>query len=135
MTFERSEDYAAIRTLLTEPRCVRRMAGGAPSPELPADLAQPGIEYVLARDGAEAVAVFVLVDGEVHFCFSPAAWGTTRPIAQGFLQWVWTHTDRRHLLGPVPAHNRLAIRLARAVGFTVCGKANGLVLLEIRKPQ
>lgn len=96
-----------------------------------------GIEYILAKEDSEPVAVFLLVTGlwplapaEVHFCFVPAAWGRTRPIAIAFLEWVWKNTAHTRLLGPVPAHNRLARRLAIACGF----EPGPEQVLEIRKP-
>lgn len=98
-----------------------------------------GIEYILATDGG-AIAVFLLAsrgaDTEVHFCFSPEVWGHTKPIAIAFLEWVWANTSHVRLLGPVPSHNRLALRLAMACGFTDTGHppATGHWLLEIRKP-
>lgn len=96
----------------------------------------PGFEFVLATEDAKALAVFVVVDGdEVHFCFSPDAWGHTRAIAAGFLHWFWAnYPNATRLLGPVPRHNRLALKLAKAVGFHECAETPELILLEIRKP-
>jgi hypothetical protein len=98
-----------------------------------------GIEFVLASD-PDPVAVFLLErrrDGSVavHFCFVPAAWGYTLPVAAAFLEWVWKNTAHTRLLGPVPAHNRLARRLAIACGFEPGADLPGQdQVLEIRKP-
>ncbi len=136
MTFERSVDYPLILAIVTEPQCYRRMTGGAAVDAAFTVSALSGIEYIVARDdGGRARAVFLLVDGaEVHFCFVPEAWGHTEAIARGFLAWVWANTGQTRLVGPVPRHNRLALRLALKVGFAVYGALNDLVLLEIRKP-
>jgi RimJ/RimL family protein N-acetyltransferase len=136
-TFSRSEDYALIRDILTDARCWRRM-----TKEEPGSLSgfMPGpthgrIAYIVAREGAAAAAVFLIVDGlEIHFCFRPRTWGRTEPIARAFLEWVWRETDATRLVGPVPKHNRLALRLARAAGFTEFAATVDHVLLEIRKP-
>lgn len=146
-TFERSTDYALIRSILTEPRCFRRMTARL---ALEADALEigplEGIEYIVVfeeipklnaegnRLVSQPVAVFLIVQGcEIHFCFVPAAWGRTVPIARAFLVWVWENTNAKKLLGPVPIHNRLALRLACAVGFTEYATRGGHVLTEIRK--
>jgi hypothetical protein len=137
MTFERSLDYALITEILTEPRAWRRMQDGGP--RLADFRAGPSceIEYIIARDrDGSAQAVFLLVDGEeVHFCFAPSVWGHSEWIARGFLSWVWANTSASRLLGPVPVHNRLALRLAKRVGFREYGFTQELVLLEIARPS
>jgi RimJ/RimL family protein N-acetyltransferase len=81
------------------------------------------IEYVLATEDERPAALFLLVPPlpEIHFCFDPYTWGRTREIALAFLEWVWKNTPYRRLVGPVPAYNRLARRLAEALGFTQFG--------------
>lgn len=134
-TFRRSNDYALIREILTDPRCLRRM-----SPGFAGSLAiefSPRIEYILADQGGAIAAVFLIVDGfEIHFCFRPRMRGKTEPVARAFLAWVWASTPATRLVGLVPKHNRLALRLARAVGFTefAAGSNAEHVQLEIRKP-
>jgi hypothetical protein len=135
LTFERSIDYALILEILSEPRCWRRMTGTQPVPFAVGPI--EGIEYILAFDGERrASAVFLLVGGEeVHFCFTPEVWGHSEWIARGFLSWVWANTSASRLLGPVPVHNRLALRLAKRVGFQEYGFTGDLVLLEISRPS
>jgi hypothetical protein len=140
LTFARSTDYAAIRRLLVDPHCYRRMAGpGGPDPEALEVGPRESVEFVLAEENGLALAVFLLVrlagaEAEVHFCFAPEAWGHTRAIAQGFLRWVWANADLTRLVGPVPTRNRLALQLAKACGFSEFDTDGGLTLLEIRKP-
>jgi hypothetical protein len=125
LLFERSTDYGAIRKLLIEPRCYSRMTGnGHASADLDVG-PRAGIEYILARECGEPIAVFLLAtrggETEVHFCFAPEAWGRTKPIAIAFIDWVWANTIHTRLVGPVPSHNRLALRLAMACGFEIGG--------------
>lgn len=115
MTFERSTDYPLITRLLTDPKCWRRMVDDA-APDRLVFEARPhdGMEYIVM----DHAAVFLLLaSGEVHFCIVPHAWGDAERIAREFLGWVWTNTAHTRLIGPVPRHNRLALRLAKAVGF------------------
>lgn len=80
--------------------------------------AREGCEYVLGKQNGEPVAVFVILEGiEVHFCFAPEVWGRTLELAKEFLQWAWANLDTPVLIGPVPARNRLALRLAKQAGF------------------
>ena len=116
MTFARSTDYDAIRALLCEPACWRRMHGG----EVHAINVGPhkGLEYVLATIMGKPVAVFLILSGvEVHFCFTPSVWGSTLEISKAFLDWAWSNLDTPLLVGPIPARNRLALNLAKRAGF------------------
>ncbi|MCC6475281.1 MAG: GNAT family N-acetyltransferase, partial [Burkholderiales bacterium] len=95
-----------------------------------------------------AIALFVLVEhgdgAEVHFCFRPEVWGRTVAAGKAFVEWVWRETEIERLIGPVPTHNRMALALARAVGFqdwmrqircvTKNGKTYDRLLLLITRP-
>ena len=149
--FERSTDYELIREILTEPRCWRRMTGsrsresGAKSQEPGAFQVGPleGIEYVLARFDCAPAAVF-LIEGRaaLHFCFVPAFWGRSEAVARGFIEWLWQNTTAGLYKGHVPEHNRLALQLAKRVGFTEKKTEGGsqesgdgrLIVLEIERP-
>lgn len=150
MTFERTEDLALVRAILTEPRCWRRMANDqAPAVEAFQPKLRPGLEYIVARDVGELVALFLLVavEGgtECHFCFVPRVWGKTAAIARAFVAWVWEETACTRLIGPVPSYNRLALKLAMEVGFTEYGrqpeavqkggKSYDRILMSITRPQ
>lgn len=152
--FQRSTDYAAVRELLTEPRCWRRMTGTADSGLAKRFEVGPcaGIEYVIANEKGSLLASFQLIDGaatapgaaEFHLCFAPAAWGRAAAILRDFLQWVWSETTYTRLIGPVPAYNRLTLRLARETGWAETaflknvivkhGTTHDVVFVEIRKP-
>lgn len=137
IAFARSTDYALIQEILTDPQCYRRMTHRLDLGALKVGPA-PGIDYILASDNFSPVAVFLIVhSAEVHFCFVPARWGRkrTEPIAHAFLTWVWGNTRINMLLGHVPAHNRLALRLAKAVGFIEYGTRPGIILTKIERPK
>jgi RimJ/RimL family protein N-acetyltransferase len=148
--FRRSTDYETIRAILTEPKVYRRMADDSapPSEDLIVGL-RPGVEYILASDEKGPLAVFLLLDwadtGEVHFGFAPRAWGNTEEVCRQFLDWTWRNTSYEWLEGPLPAHNRLAMRLTRRVGFqqqavipnaiTKNGKRYDVVVFAIKRPR
>jgi len=82
----------------------------------------PSDLWILVWAADTPVALFLLCprgDGaaEVHVCVAPSHWGRTERIVLGFLAWVWTATNLRTLVGPVPSYNRLALKLALATGF------------------
>lgn len=152
MTFERTNDMGEVKRILSEGRCWRRMVDdSAPLPEAFTPRQRDGLTYVLARDRGRLLGLFVLVAqetaAEVHFCLLPEAWGrsTTVKTGRAFVEWVWENTPLTWLLGPVPSHNRLALRLAKACGFTDfmvqrgCvskgGKVFDLVTLQQKRPE
>jgi RimJ/RimL family protein N-acetyltransferase len=149
-TFERTQDLDLVREILTAPPCWRRMTDDqAPSPEAFQPIACAGLEYVVAVRDGRALAIFVLIvqdaAAEVHFCFRPEAWGESAPIARAFVEWVWRDTPWTWLMGPVPEHNRLALRLAEKAGFTRFavhraavrrrGKTYDRILMQIARPS
>src|SRR5438105_10316579 len=124
--FERTADLELVRELLTHPQCWSRMVNDhAPARAVFHIEARADLEFVLASEDGEPAAVFLLRAGggfaETHFSFLPAAWGRSEAIARAFVAWVWANTHYRRLVGPVPAYNRLALRLAKRVGFTQFG--------------
>jgi RimJ/RimL family protein N-acetyltransferase len=111
----------------------RRATGGSVMPCL-IEAALDYCNFVLAHEGGRLVAVFLLTQqgteaADVHLAFSPRAWGRTVPILRAFVAWCWTHTEYSRLVGPVPAHNRLARQLGLRAGFVELNE-----VLEIRKP-
>jgi RimJ/RimL family protein N-acetyltransferase len=115
-------NHEAVRRLLTDPRCYGQMANdNAPTIEEFRVKPQPDLLTILAEDDGEPIAIALLriqdQCAEVHFCFSPSRWGHTRSTAEKFLNWIWSKTNLTMLIGPVPSYNRLALRLARGVGF------------------
>lgn len=151
MIFEFTENFELVRRILTDARCWRRMVNdSAPAMEAFEVGPSPNIRHVVAYENGLALAVFVLVAmshpqaAEVHFCILPDEWGDSKRIADGFLAWLWQKTSLMELAGPVPSYNRLAIKLAKAVGFVQSirvdqaviksGKSYNLIHLEMQRP-
>lgn len=151
ISFEASTDADQIRAILTAPEVYRRMGtDDAPRPE---DLPIPindRTRYLLAKDGAETLGLFMIIDRiptlcEVHFCMTRRAWGApAREICAAFLPWLWRNTRYDYAVGNAIGSNRLAIALAKKFGFVEVFRApqrcmkNGTlqdeVWLGIRRP-
>ena len=52
---------------------------------------------------------------------NPELWGRSQAVGQEFLEWVWRETSFVLLAAKCPAYNRLALNLAKAVGFEDIG--------------
>lgn len=150
-TFSWNTDLGVIQSLLTQPRCYRRMANdSAPEPNLFEVTPNPRLGYVTAQERGRDVAVFLLASHapgveEVHFCMLPDVWGVSAEVGKQFLAWIWRNTGIWKMIGPVPSYNRLALRTALACGFQVEGqqtdhrKKHGRsfhqILTSITRPQ
>lgn len=129
ISFSTTTDYRMARSILTNAKVYRRMCNdSAPRSEDFVCGPRPGLTYVLAEEDALPVGLFLLStegqlpgSAQVHFCFIPEVWGNTYRIAREFLEWVWRTSSLNRLVGPVPAYNGLALRLARSVGFRESG--------------
>lgn len=128
MTFERSTDYQLIKTIITHPRIWEHATDDfGPKPE---DWQPPQSElvwYVLAKDGAEVLGLFMLVQEnavcwKVHTCLLPTAWGKrARQAAREGAQWVFENSKCLRLITDVPEYNTLALRFAHMGGMTQFG--------------
>lgn len=147
VTFARTTDLDAIKRLLTIPECWRRMVNDSAPPREQFEVTPSDIEYIIATEDGNVAALFLLVPPlpEVHICVLPHWWGHSREIVLAFLEWVWTNTPHRRLVGPIPAYNLLCRRLAEDVGFAQFdiergavekrGKRYDRLLLEIVHPS
>lgn len=150
--FERSTNYELIASILTNSASYRRMTDDT-APCVEDFFVGPveGFFMAVAFDEVSPVGMFMVGGNkyapgiaECHFCFIPQAWGRTGKIAEAFLSWIWQETSIYKLIGLVPTHNRLALRLVKAVGFRqfgvqpCAGTRNGvdfdLIQMEINKP-
>ncbi len=148
MTFAPSHDYALIQSILADAKCYRRMVNDkAPDREDFRVRPKEGLRHILVYEQGKPVGVYLLVNlddsktAEVHFCLLPEVWGRAVPITESFLAWVWRNTTLQRLTAPVPDYNRLALRIARLVGFreyqvaegagTRRGSSFGLILMEM----
>lgn len=85
------------------------------------------IVYLGMYDADEFLGLFMLhphnaICWEVHTCLFPAAWGeTAKQCAELCIEWIFSMTGCRRLITNVPAHNNLALRLAKSVGMQQFG--------------
>ncbi len=57
----------------------------------------------------------------VHTCLLPCAWGRTVEATKAMLAYVWENFPVERIVTEVPTYNRLALRLAKAVGMEYIG--------------
>lgn len=151
LRFEQTQDLATVQALLTDPKCYARMADDA-SPAIEEFRVWPSSKYTayLAFNDDTPIGVLLLFpthpgEAEAHFCFAPPAWGCSRETARLWLEWVWKNTAFERLTGTTPSFNRLALRLARSVGFepydiqvgagTRRGEEYDNILTKIERPK
>jgi len=121
---------------------------GAPPREAFYIRLRPETTAIIAYVDGQTAGLFLLDGGrvspEVHFCLLPHVWGKSEAIARAFLAWIWKQTTYEMLVGPVPAYNRLALKLATRVGFKHAttkrnavlrhGKPYDLLYLTLERP-
>lgn len=150
INFARTADMQRVKQILTTPECWFRMVDdAAPDRDKFECLDRGHCLPILAYLNDAVVGVFLLVSSfpgysEVHFCLLPSVWGNSESIGKAFVEWVWKETSIVELTGPVPAHNRLCLRLAIDCGFTLDeirpqmvsknGKAYDLMVMRLRRP-
>lgn len=119
--FERSSDWALIKSIMTHPRIY---------PHITDDFAVPAAEfepvrsaellYVVVRERDQALGLFLLeprggVQAEVHTCLMPAGWiRDSRAIATQAMVWLWENCPQvERLTTTVPRNNSLPYVLHR----------------------
>lgn len=116
-----------LRNFMNDPMIYRRSANdSAPSIEDFEPENKPGLDYVMACDDGEPIALFAVKTlpertAEIHFCFKPSRWGHTQSTCEKFLKWIWKHSKFDVLVGPIPGYNRLALKLVDKLGFERIG--------------
>lgn len=100
--------------------------------------------YILAKDNDDPIALFLLRGEQLDYCFMPWAWGSSIKVGIRFIEWAWSNLGIKQITGETPTYNRLALKLAKAVGFQVYGRTpnagtkNGklydLILLRMQRP-
>lgn len=128
MTFERSTDYALIRSILTHPKVWDRITDDyAPVMEVWEPPQGEGRMYVVARDGEEVLGLWMfdahsVIVLECHTCLLPSC-GHKRAIqaAKEMAQWIWENTACVRLVTGVPEYNTVASNFALAAGMTPYG--------------
>lgn len=134
ITFERSQDYELIRSILTHEKIYPHISDdGSPPREEYRPIESLVVWYVLVWSNTEAPAfrellglwMFVpqnAVCWEVHTALLPAAWGPRGQQAARMLpDWIWANTPCRRIVTNVPETNRLALHFAAKAGMKVYG--------------
>lgn len=128
LSFERTADYALVKHVITHPKIWPHAVDDfACSPEQWEPTQSELVWYVLVKDGAEVLGLFMLVQEnaicwKVHTCLLPTAWGQRAKLAaREGVQWVWTNTPCLRLVTDVPEYNTLALRFAHMGGMTQFG--------------
>jgi len=67
--------------------------------------------------------------GSVHIAVRPELWGKSLEFGESAKAWVFKHTRYMKLVAMIPDYNRLAIRLAKKLGFEYEGSMK-LALLK-----
>ena len=123
MTFERTENAALIRAIVTHPKVWPHVGDDfTPCADAWRPQFAPYLLYLLAKDGDEVLGVFAYeIRGacwEVHLAMLPGAWGPRASLAWAeMLAWLWAHTPCRRLIASVPAYNRIALHFAKRGGM------------------
>jgi len=125
--FARLFDYATILTTLRDERIYPAMCDDfAPPREAFMPRMDDAIVYVACYQGEEYLGLWCFmptsaIRWNVHTCLLPCAWGRTVQATKAMLRWVWETQPVERIVTEVPTYNRLALRLAKAVGMEYIG--------------
>jgi hypothetical protein len=128
--FERTENAALVREILTHPKIWPWIASdGYPPPEEFWPAAEnPAVHYLLVRSAGEVFGLYITHPinaalWEVDHALLPTAWGAPSYwIGRAFEEWLWANTSAETALGLTPADNALALKYARRHGMTETGR-------------
>ena len=133
LTFERSQDYNLIRSILQHPQIYPYISDdGSPSAEDFQPVESDAMWYVLVREQLRdrkqrllGLWLFVpqnTVCWEVHTALLPDAWGPLgHEAAREMAKWIWEHTPCKRIITNVPEPNRLALHFAKEAGMEEYG--------------
>ncbi len=128
ITFERSFDYDALRTIVTHPMIYDHISDdGSPDVEDFELIKSQLAWYVMTWDDDELLGCFTFIPQnavcfEVHTCLLPSAWGDrAAEAAAGVVQWMFANSPALRIVTNVPEDNRLALRFAKAAGLAMYG--------------
>jgi RimJ/RimL family protein N-acetyltransferase len=152
MHFERTNNYALIRRIMTDPAVYPAISDdSSPRAEEFHPVAHPSLWYVLAFDGGELLGMWIFSPQggacwEVHTCLLPGhGYHRGRKAARAMAAWIWKSTPCHRIVTSVPAFNRAAVLFARAAGmrqygvneasFMKFGKLHDQILLGLSRPE
>lgn len=128
MQFERTQDYALIKQIITHEKVFPYSSDDyTPSPKDYEPIKSDLIWYVLVKDGEELLGMWTFIPQnaicwEIHTTLLPNAWGERAiKAAKELADWVWKNTPCLRVITNVPEYNRLALRFAKAAGLEPFG--------------
>ncbi len=129
MTFERSTDYALLGSLLRDPSLYPFIADDfAPPVEQVAAVENPGLWYILARDGRSLLGFYLFcpqntITWEFHTVMrlDARALAAMRELL-GPGGWLWANTPCLRAVTNIPACNAIARRFGLRAGLKTYGR-------------
>lgn len=128
ITIERSTEHPLLSCIARHPAIYSRMCDDfSPARDEYRVPEEEHLIYLLVKLDGEPVGFFCmvpqnLVSYEVHTVLLPDIFGERALQAAKIAQeWMWRNTDCRRIWTNVPAHNRLALRFAKAAGMEEFG--------------
>lgn len=124
----RTRDFSAIRALCTHPRIFPSISDDyTKDAKTWKPIESELVIYLLASDekGPFGFGIFIPqthVQYGAHTAFLPRSYGAdARHSFEHMIEWMWTKTTARRIVGEIVRENKLAIRFARRAGFEIYG--------------
>jgi len=151
--FERTQDYALIRQIITHPRVYAHVSDDySPKVEDFKPVENDDWWYVLVQDAREILGLWIVTPHthccwEIHTCLLPTAWGRrAKEAAQLLGPWLWEHLPECvRIVTEVPEYNRAAFLFALQSGmekygvnpkaYLKDGKLQDVILLGVSRPS
>lgn len=138
MQILRTFDPELIKSIITHPKVYKHCIDDSSPPpeEFEPFVVEQLFNLIAYEEKAAGAFMFVpvnLITYEMHLAMLPEFWGRGREALHLAIDWMFTHTPCRKIIGGVPAFNRLTVRLLEAVGFEdegICSKSfqkNGII--------
>lgn len=128
MKFAFTEDRDWATRIITHPKIWPHVSDDySGKPESFVAPISPPIFYLHVSEGNDSLGMFVLtldnsVCWKIHTCLLPETWGVkATEIGNALREWLFSNTICRRIVTDVPAHNRLALKFAKACGMTEYG--------------
>jgi len=129
VTFERTRDYALVKSIITHPAVYPYVSDDySPAPKDFKPFEHDALWYVLVKDGEELLGLWMFspeseICWKVHTCLLPNAYGERAKLAaKQMAKWIWDHTACLRIVTDVPEYNRLAYHFAKKAGMTEYGR-------------
>ena len=127
MTFEESQDWPLIKSLVLHPALIGGLQDDFAKVTDWEPIDHPSVHYRVVRDDGEVIGLFIVccispILWLVHQMFLPSAWGfKSKRAGREFARWIWSNTNVERITGEIVESNTLALRYAQQAGFDVWG--------------